>query len=670
MTRMHGLSAISCAPAQGSSLEPGATMTCTASYTTTQADLDAGSITNVGSVAGTPPTGPAVTDTDDAVVTADQTPSISIDKTASPTTFGAVGTPISYSFVVTNNGNVTLDEVAVSDPHAGLSAISCAPAQGSSLEPGATMTCTASYTTTQADLDAGSITNVGSVAGTPPTGPAVTDTDDAVVTADQTPSISIDKTASPTTFGAVGTPISYSFVVTNNGNVTLDEVAVSDPHAGLSAISCAPAQGSSLEPGATMTCTASYTTTQADLDAGSITNVGSVTGTPPTGPAVTDTDDAVVTADQTPSISIDKTASPTTFGAVGTPISYSFVVTNNGNVTLDEVAVSDPHAGLSAISCAPAQGSSLEPGATMTCTASYTTTQADLDAGSITNVGSVTGTPPTGPAVTDTDDAVVTADQTPSISIDKTASPTTFGAVGTPISYSFVVTNNGNVTLDEVAVSDPHAGLSAISCAPAQGSSLEPGATMTCTASYTTTQADLDAGSITNVGSVTGTPPTGPAVTDTDDAVVTADQTPSISIDKTASPTTFGAVGTPISYSFVVTNNGNVTLDEVAVSDPHAGLSAISCAPAQGSSLEPGATMTCTASYTTTQADLDAGSITNVGSVTGTPPTGPAVTDTDDAVVTADQTPSISIDKTASPTTFGAVGTPISYTIWSPTTAT
>ena len=83
-----------------------------------------------------------------------------------------------------------------------------------------------------------------------------------------------------------------------------------------------------------------------------------------------------------------------------------------------------------------------------------------------------------------------------------------------------------------------------------------------------------------------------------------------------------------------------MTLDEVAVSDPHDGLSAISCAPAQGSSLEPGATMTCTASYTTTQADLDAGSITNVGSVTGTPPTGPVVTDTDDAVVTADQTSS------------------------------
>src|SRR6478735_10461694 len=93
----------------------------------------------------------------------------------------------------------------------------------------------------------------------------------------------------------------------------------------------------------------------------------------------------------------------------------------------------------------------------------------------------------------------------------------------------------------------------------------------------------------------------------------------------------------PISYSYLVTNNGNVTLHDVRVSDPHDGLSPLGCDPAQPASLDPGQTMTCTASYTTTQADLDAGSITNVGTVTGTPPTGPAVTDTDDAVVTADQ---------------------------------
>ena len=259
-----------------------------------------------------------------------------------------------------------------------------------------------------------------------------------------------------------------------------------------------------------MTCTAGYTTTQADLDAGSITNTGTVTGTPPTGPDVTAADTATVTATQTPNIDIVKSADPTEFGAPGTPITYTYLVTNNGNVTLADVTVTDPHAGLGPFTCDPAQPASLVPGATMTCTAGYTTTQADLDAGSITNTGTVTGTPPTGPDVTAADTATVTATQTPNIDIVKSADPTEFGAPGTPITYTYLVTNNGNVTLADVTVTDPHAGLGPFTCDPAQPASLVPGATMTCTAGYTTTQADLDAGSITNTGTVTGTPPTGP----------------------------------------------------------------------------------------------------------------------------------------------------------------
>ena len=92
------------------------------------------------------------------------------------------------------------------------------------------------------------------------------------------------------------------------------------------------------------------------------------------------------------------------------------------------------------------------------------------------------------------------------------------------------------MTLTDVTVTDPHAGLGPITCEPAQRSSLVPGATMECTAGYTTTQADLDAGSITNTGTVTGTPPTGADVTATDTAVVTATQTPNIDIVKSADP--------------------------------------------------------------------------------------------------------------------------------------
>ncbi|WP_230208418.1 hypothetical protein [Microlunatus sp. Gsoil 973] len=657
-----GLSAVSCAPAQGASLAPGDTMSCTARYTTTQADLNAGLITNIGTVTGTPPTGPAVSDSDDAAVTANQVPAITISKIADPAEFGAAGTPITYTYRVTNTGNVTLDDVRVTDPHVGLSAVSCAPAQGATLEPGDQMDCTAAYTTTQADLNSGSVTNTATVVGQPPTGPNVTDTDQALITANQGPNIQIIKIAEPETFGSAGTPITYSYQVTNTGNVTLDDVRVTDPHVGLSAVSCAPAQGSTLDPGDQMDCIGRYTTTQSDLNAGSVTDTATVTGEPPTGNAVTDSDQALITANQGPAITIQKTANPTEFGAAGTPITYTYQVTNTGNVTLDDVRVTDPHVGLSAVSCAPAQGATLDPGDQMDCTAVYTTTQGDLNSGSVTNTATVVGSPPTGPNVTDTDQALITANQGPAIQITKTAAPDTFGAVGTPITFTYQVTNTGNVTLDDVRVTDPHVGLSAVSCAPAQGSTLDPGDQMDCIGRYTTTQSDLNAGSVTDTATVTGEPPTGPAVTDSDQALITANQGPAITIQKTANPTEFGAAGTPITYTYQVTNTGNVTLDDVRVTDPHVGLSAVSCAPAQGATLEPGDQMDCTAVYTTTQGDLNSGSVTNTATVTGEPPTGNAVTDSDQALITANQGPAITTQKTANPTEFGAAGTPITYT--------
>ena len=73
----------------------------------------------------------------------------------------------------------------------------------------------------------------------------------------------------------------------------------------------------------------------------------------------------------------------------------------------------------------------------------------------------------------------------------------------------------------------------------------------------------------------------------------------------------------------------------------------VSCTPAIPTSLAPAGTIGCTASYTITQAELDAGSLTNVATVTGTAPDGTTVTDTDDETVTADQTPAIDIVKSS-----------------------
>src|ERR1044072_7976713 len=72
-------------------------------------------------------------------------------------------------------------------------------------------------------------------------------------------------------------------------------------------------------------------------------------------------------------------------------------------------------------------------------------------------------------------------------------------------------------------------------------------------------------------------------------------------------------------------------------------------APARAAtSLAPGAFITCTASYAVTQADLDAGSVHNYAFATGSFNASPVVSNTDDLIITATQTPSLSLDKTIS----------------------
>ncbi|MGI0501474.1 hypothetical protein ABY44_00310, partial [Burkholderia sp. ZZQ-2] len=87
---------------------------------------------------------------------------------------------------------------------------------------------------------------------------------------------------------------------------------------------------------------------------------------------------------------------------------------------------------------------------------------------------------------------------------------------------------------------------------------------------------------------------------------------PGITMVKSASPNTADAyvVGQEITYSFVVTNTGNVTLTDVTVDEGvftgSGSLSAITC-PAGAASLAPGLQVVCTASYVLTQADVDSG---------------------------------------------------------------
>ena len=389
-TGLPGLSAISC---PDTTLAAGASQTCTATYVTTAADVDAGSVTNQATAHGDPPSGrPVVSAPSEATITAIQSPAITVVKSASPSTFSVAGETINYTFDVTNSGNVTLRDIRVHDAGLpGLSAISC---PHHTLAAGASQTCTATYVTTAADVDAGSVTNHATAHGNPPSGrPVVSAPSEATITAIRSPAITVVKSASPTSFSA-GQTIHYSFDVTNSGNVTLRDIRVHDTGLlGLSAISC---PHHTLAAGASQTCTATYVTTAADVDAGSVTNRATAHGNPPSGrPVVSAPSEATITAIQSPAITVVKSASPTSFAAAGQTIHYSFEVTNSGNVTLRDIRVHDTGLpGLSAISC---PHSTLAAGASQTCTATYVTTAADVDAGSVTNHATAHGNPPTGP---------------------------------------------------------------------------------------------------------------------------------------------------------------------------------------------------------------------------------------------------------------------------------
>ena len=288
-----------------------------------------------------------------------------------------------------------------------------------------------------------------------------------------------------------------------------------------------------------------------------------------------------ITAVPDAAIGIVKSASVNSFSAAGTTITYSYRVTNTGNVTLESVGVTDPLPGLSAVSC---PSTTLAVGAVETCTATYTTTQADVDRGSVTNTGTASGTvAASGHTVTATSTVTVPAVQQPAIALTKTSTSTSFTAPGTVITYDYQVTNTGNVTLGSMTLTDPLAGLSPVNC---QGvTSLLPGASVTCTATYTTTQADVDAGGVTNTATVSGTPPSGVPVGDTSSVTVPATHAPAIAVVKSASITDFSVPGVPVTYSYQVTNTGNETLTNVGVTDPMAGLSLVSC---PDSTLAPG----------------------------------------------------------------------------------
>ncbi|MCP4123935.1 MAG: DUF11 domain-containing protein, partial [Bacteroidetes bacterium] len=198
------------------------------------------------------------------------------------------------------------------------------------------------------------------------------------------------------------------------------------------------------------------------------------------------------------------------------------------------------------------------------------------------------------------------------------------------INYTFIVSNTGNVTIDNLVLSDPKADAGSISC---PYSILASGASMTCTASHTITEAEILAGSVVNIATANGQDPADNPVSDlSDDPDNPADidvesddepDDPTITLLPVASNPAIEIVNTALdgsdlqtvnsgetaSFEITVTNTGDVDLENVLVTAPNA----VGCENTIGS-LTVGSSVTYTCSVSNVTAEF-----TNIASVTGDP---------------------------------------------------
>ncbi|MGW4379809.1 DUF7507 domain-containing protein [Kitasatospora sp. NPDC004531] len=439
-----------------------------------------------------------------------------------------------------------------------------------------------------------------------------------------------------------GDTVTYTYEVANTGTVAVSGVSIDESvFTGSGAKPVPVCRAADLAPGETTTCTALYTVTAQDVAGGSIANTATAKGTAASGPdPVSNPASATVRTVAAPGVSLAKSVTPTTVGRAGAVLAYSFTVTNTGGVPLTDVRVDETSftgsGGAPLVECPP-DALTLAPQDSVVCTAAYTTTQADIDAGTITNTATATGHAPAGFAdpVSAEARATVTAAAAPALTLAKTAGPAdTPLTEGTTVTYQFLVTNTGNVTLTGLDVQetafDGHGTAPTPSCPP-EAASLAPGVAIACTATYVVTAADVDAGRISNTATATATDPGGRTVrSEAGTAVYPSRANPALTLVKSATPAVVHEAGDTVHYTFTVTNTGNVAQTDVSVTDTafngHGTPPVPDCPPADTARLFPGGQLTCTADYTVTEEDLSENLLTNTATATGHAPDGASVT--------------------------------------------
>ena len=269
------------------------------------------------------------------------------------------------------------------------------------------------------------------------------------------------------------------------------------------------------------------------------------------------------------------------------------------------------------------------PGAEVTATATYTVTEQDIVNGTFTNNVTVTFSG-VDDKFTGTDTVDELEDANPHMTITKTTVGADAGHIyklGEVINYKITATNDGNLTLTNVKVEDAltgNVGENAFTI-----DILAPGEAQTFDVRYVVTENDVLEGKVINNATGTATDPTDPDEPKTpvtpgekEDPIETPN--PSLAVVKTSDKTGVVKLGETITYTITVTNNGNVTINDIEVTDELTGNTGDNAFTIDR--LAVGETKQFTATYTVTEDDILEGTIVNRATATGKDPRNEEVT--------------------------------------------
>lgn len=427
-----------------------------------------------------------------------------------------------------------------------------------------------------------------------------------------------------------GDTVPYEFLVTNGDGEELSDIQVHDPLIGTDPVctifSLAPAG----DLGSSASCEGELTVTAADVAAGELRNVATVTAQSVGGP-VQDIDEVTVPVVGSGAVTLRVTTTISDGGDgeadPGDTVTFTYDVANTGNTPLTEVGVVETLVG--PVTCSP---DTIAPGGTATCAADHIITEQDVETGQITGTATAHATVPAGAdPVIPIQHTHVTPIGTSTLSLVLTGTTTIEGApegdpadVGDHITSTFTLENIG---IDPFTA--PHVtGLSdeAIGC---EADVLEPGDSTICVATDTheVTEADLVAGSVTVLARGVATTPLGLTVTGPEHTIQTTTRTAQagldlvIEVNRTTRAEAPLEVGDQLRTSALVTSTGTVSVTEMAVEAELGG--EVRC---DADVLAPGGSTQCVAvePYVVTVEDVLAGELVVTKTATALAPTGVA----------------------------------------------